>query len=268
MAAQFGKIEPEQQDTIVREVVRQLRAMTQTMTVSTEKEHGSQSLPGNSIRPTQEKVAESVVKLGVQVVTLAEIEGQLEGVKEVVIGPHAILTPAVRDVFSQQQITVTRTTLETASASQLQLLIAGPPVNEKSSANGRYLENYWQQIQHLGINSQQVTGADLAAIVPEMASLLASGTRLGVLLTIETAVAHCLANRHRGVRAILATKEDAIRRDTRAVGANLLVVSPHGLSPFQVGNMVSQFYHQGIQPCPEEYCRWLDDDSKVVQYSS
>jgi hypothetical protein len=268
MTAQFGKIEPEQQETIIREVVRQLRAMTQTATVSTEKEHAPQSSLRTSIRPTQEKVAESVVKLGVQVVTLAEVEGQLEGVKEVVIGPQAILTPAVRDVLTQQQIAVTRTTLETASASQLQLLVGGLLVNGKSLANGKYLENYWQQIQHLGISSQQVVGADLAAIVQEMASLLASGTRLGVLLTIETAVAHCLANRHTGVRAILATKEDAIRCDTQAVGANLLVVSPHGLSPFQVGNMVSQFYHQGIQPCPEEYRRWLGDDCRWLGESS
>ena len=259
MVSRFGKIEPEQQETIVREVVRQLRAMTQTATVSTEKKHDPQVAPRTSLGPTQQRATESVVKLGVRVVTLAEVEGRLEGVKEVVIGPQAVLTPAVRDLLTQQQIAVTRTTLETASASQMQLLVGG------LLTNGKNLENYWQQIQRLGISSQQVVGANLATIVQEMGSLLASGTQLGMLLTVETAVAHCLANRHAGVRAILANKEDAVRRDTQAVGANLLVVSPYGLSTFQVGNLVSQFYHQGIQPCPEEYRRWLGDASSVVQ---
>ncbi|MEO2046934.1 MAG: hypothetical protein ABGX16_10210 [Pirellulales bacterium] len=264
MVSRSGKIEPEQQETIVREVVRQLRAMTQTATVSTKKKHDPQDAPRTSLGPTQQRATQSVVKLGVRVVTLAEVEGRLEGVKEVVIGPQAILTPAVRDVLTQQQIAVTRTTLETASASQLQLLVGGLLVNEKSLANGKNLENYWQQIQRLGISSRRVVGANLATLVQEMGSLLASGTRLGMLLTVETAVAHCLANRQAGVRAILANKEDAVRRDTQAVGANLLVVSPHGLSTFQVGNLVSKFYQQGIQPCPEEYRRWLDDGVSFV----
>jgi hypothetical protein len=90
-----------------------------------------------------------------------------------------------------------------------------------------------------------------------LATRFTEGAHQAVLLTDQTAAALCLANRQPGIRAILATGVDAVCRDTQAVGANLLVVSPGGLSAYQVGCMAREFCHQGVLSCPEKYRAWL-----------
>ena len=186
------------------------------------------------------------------VVTMAEVASHLEGAREFVIGPRTILTPAVRDVLTQQRIAVTRSVSEaTVPTGRMPLLVVG------ITPMGHDPQPYWRQFERLGVGCRRVDGSSLAGILRELTTLLAGAAHQAVLLTDQTAAALCLANRQPGIRAILATGVDVVCRDTEAVGANLLVVSPRGLSAYQVGCMAREFCHQGVLPCPEEYREWL-----------
>jgi len=247
MVTQPVEIEPDVLERIVREVAQRLRAMPRPMTMPDDKNSSTQARAmASTVPPTAD-----VVRLAVPVVTLAAVTGRLEGVKEVAIGPRTILTPAVKDLLAQQRITVTRSATQTVPTTGPPLLVAG------MTTAGHAPESYWQQLERLGMDCQQVAGSSLTGILQELAPLLASGTCQGMLLTDQTAVALCLANRQPGIRAILATGVDALRRDAQDVGANLLVVSPLGRTAYQVGRMAREFCRLGALACPEQYRTWL-----------
>jgi ribose 5-phosphate isomerase RpiB len=74
---------------------------------------------------------------------------------------------------------------------------------------------------------------------------------LGAILTRHTAAALCLANRHPGVRAVLATDIPAAAAAVAAVGANLLVLDPTAGTFFQMKQILSDFCRGGVRDCPE-----------------
>jgi hypothetical protein len=248
MVTPQAEIEPDMLERIVREVTRRLRAMPRPMTMP---DDNSSSMQAREMATTVSPTV-NVVSFAVPVVTLAEVTGRLEGVREVAIGPRTILTPAVQDLLVQQRIAVTRNATQTVPAT-------GPPPLLVASMTtiGHAPESYWQQLERLGMVCQQVAGSSLTGILEELATLLAGGAHQGMLLTDQTAVALCLANRQPEIRAILATGVDALRRDTQDVGANLLVVSPHGRTAYQVGSLAREFCRVGVLPCPEKYRTWL-----------
>ncbi len=262
MVTRPREIEPEALERIVREVTRRLREMPEfassfadsAASIPSDETNAEVSAPTTGLAPSPTSVpaATGVVRLAALVVTLAEVTGRLEGAREVVIGPRAILTPAVRDLLIQRRIALTRTAAETRVASgPAILLVAG------WAMIGHEPERYWQQLERLGMETRQVDGSSLPDILQEMATRLAGGACQGMLLTDQTAATLCLANRHPGVRAILATGVNTVRGDIEAVGANLLVVSPRGLTAYQLGSLAREFCQAGARPCPENYRKWL-----------
>jgi|GEM_PF-562989 len=280
---ELGKIDSDVLERIVCEVARRLRELPPTTitpaasispatisaTSSVSTTHLSAAHPPENIAPANLRIekndcrqggettsavpsAAAVVRLEAPVVTLADVADRLAGVREVVVGAQAVLTPAVRDLLSQQRIALTRTDQENLpQTGRTPLLVAS------SMATGAALESYWRQLSRLGLGFQQIAGSSLPGILQELAVMLRAGDRQGVLVTDQLAAAHCLANRQPGVRAILATGVTTVRGDTQAVGANLLVVSPRGRSAYQLGNMAKEFCRQGVLPCPEKYRPWL-----------
>lgn len=83
-------LSPEQLEWIVSEVVRRLTAALQSS--------------GQS--PASPATAELV--LTDKLVTLRTLEGRLAGVKQIVVPPRAIVTPAVRDELKQRGIKLVR----------------------------------------------------------------------------------------------------------------------------------------------------------------
>ncbi len=75
-------------DRIVREIVRRLRAEMEVQPAAT------------------------ALTLDAQVITLSALEGKLEGIRQLMVCPRAILTPSVRDELRSKKIEIVRTTNE------------------------------------------------------------------------------------------------------------------------------------------------------------
>ena len=79
--------EPLDIDRIVREIVGRLRAEVEGQHAAT-------------------------LVVDARVVTLEQLDGKLEGVKKVVLGSKAVVTPAARDELAAKNITVVQQTAE------------------------------------------------------------------------------------------------------------------------------------------------------------
>lgn len=105
--------------------------------------------------------------------------------------------------------------------------------------------------ERISIESLAQTG--LAQVIDELGDEITKGGKPAALLTGKPAVALCLANRRRGVRAVMAQSIATTMLAVRAVGANLLVVDPAGRSWFELKRLLSQFIAGAPYPCPAEY---------------
>jgi hypothetical protein len=85
---------------------------------------------------------------------------------------------------------------------------------------------------------ERLAQCGLAAAVDEIVDAVAKGGKLGVLITPQTAAAICLANRTRGVQAVLATRVDSIRTLRGTIGANLLAIDPTGRGTHELAGMI------------------------------
>jgi ribose 5-phosphate isomerase RpiB len=89
------------------------------------------------------------------------------------------------------------------------------------------------------------------AATDQLAGEVLKPATLGLLWTGHTAAGVCLANRHPGVRAVLATDVPGTAAAAAAVGANVLVLAPASATAFQQKQIVSEFCRGGVRPCPE-----------------
>ncbi len=85
----------------------------------------------------------------------------------------------------------------------------------------------------------------------QLAEALRPGHCLGVLLTGYAAIGVCAANRHGGVRAVWGMEPAQAASDTASLGANLLVINPRQVSPYQLEKMIREFWRAGLRPCPQ-----------------
>ena len=218
-----------------------------------------------------------------RVVTLAQTEGRLADVCRLVVPAQAVVTPAVRDELRQRGILLTF-----ASASGKKAA-AGNDILDGCVANDRTIRAETRQprasvgspplIGHASLNRLIVTavgtsfdpeslsdtfaseGVEVAAkqcdclirATDELALGLAESDTLGMLVTKHTAAGLCLANRHPGVRAVLGLDAATAASDVASVGANLLVVDPDTIGPFQLKRMAIQFCRGGPAVCPEVF---------------
>ena len=79
-------------EQVVQEVVRRLREMSTPET----------TLHGNNVGSCQS------LKIDERVIALAALEGRLDGVKQLIVQPKAIVTPAVRDELRDRDIKLVR----------------------------------------------------------------------------------------------------------------------------------------------------------------
>ena len=186
------------------------------------------------------------------VVSLAQLEGKLDGVGQVVVDRRAVVTPAARDVLRQRNVAVAYTDQRPATSEQNICAIVGT-VEATFDATG-----VLQGMTAGGVEVRQLSGgAGLAGNVAEMADDVASGRRVGILLTGRSAVAACLFNRRQGIRAILGTGRQKTAEDARSTGANVLVLNPDGRSTSEIVRIATEFCRTGPRDCPGEYRQQL-----------
>ena len=180
-----------------------------------------------------------------RVVSLAQVEGRLEGVRRVRARPGAVVTPAVRDLLARNKIRLT-----VADSSQTK-------TNKGAAAElvvGLVETTFDPAALELAIAPGQVeilARSGLGSVVEELASHVGKGGRWGMLFTPRCAAALCMANRFRGVRAVQAASVAEVVTGLAEVGANLLVVDPAGRSTFELKKIVGRFRSGGPRICPE-----------------
>lgn len=197
------------------------------------------------------RAAEAELVIASRVVTLDLVGSRLNGVRRLVVPPQAVLTPAVRDVVREKNISVvfaTSAPSQATGATRLALVTAFSSTDPKPLV---------EAVRGEGIEVEATTSNCLITTTDTLADQLRGSATLGLVLTSQVAAALCLANRLSDVRAITADSAPAVARSATAVGANLLVVDPHGKSLFQLKQMVMEFCRLGPRACPEALAKRL-----------
>jgi len=186
------------------------------------------------------------------VVTMAELGDELTRVRRLVVPPQALVTPAVRDELARRNVTlVYDRPARAASGAKVRLVLTVLGSRFDPVPLGNALEN-----EPIEIETRR---ADcLVAATDELARELAGPVSLGLLVSTYPAVAVCLANRHRGVRAVWGVDAGRLAADAASVGANLLVLDPSSTSFFQLKQMAIRFVRAGPAACPQELRQRLE----------
>jgi hypothetical protein len=179
------------------------------------------------------------------VVTLAEVEGRLGALRRLVVPNGAIVTPAVRDELRRRNVALVRSS-DAAPLPSGEVRLVAVSHGKRSSPSAALAA-----INQEGIPVEAHSADCLIAATDRLAEAVAAPGALGLLLTRHTAAALCLANRHAGVRAVSGGDTPAALAAVEAVGANLLVLDPAGLTLFQLKKMVAGFFRGGVRDCPD-----------------
>jgi hypothetical protein len=238
----------EEIERIVREVMKQLGTPP---VASPSAAAPAGSLPANSRGPgsagrgaeTAERSGDGVL-VESRVVTLESIAGRLDGKKQVIVASGAIVTPAVRDELRRKGIALVRSGENKKATSGLPpvLLVVGRTRHDPDAAV--------QVLRQAGVDVATETSDCMIASTDKLAAAVADRS-LGLLWTRHTAAGLCLANRHAGVRAVLAMGVAATAAAVAAVGANVLVVDPTAGTAYEKMRILREFCQGGIRPCPE-----------------
>ena len=221
---------------IVREVLAQLGAAPQSV--------AAPAPPAMSpVVPPAARDGHVVVDA--RLVTLASIAGRLQGAKQLVVPPGALVTPSVRDELRRKGVALVRGSAAAAVRKELApvLLVVGLSRQDPAAAV--------QMLRQEGLDVQTEAADCLIAATDKLAAAVALGKSLGLLWTRHVAAGLCLANRHAGVRAVLATGVAATAVAVAAVGANVLVVDPTVGTAYERKQILRDFCLGGIRECPE-----------------
>jgi hypothetical protein len=207
--------------------------------------------PPLAASPPAAQVPDGQLVLDSRVVTLGELDNRLANVRQLVIPPGAIVTPAARDELYRRNVTLSFSPAAVGGRTgglRLVLVAAGGRFDPASLAEA------------IGQDGIQVERHKLSCLIKATDQLAAEVVRpdtLGSLLTPHVAAALCLANRHPGVRAVHASDIPTTAAAIAAVGANLLVVDPAGTTFFQMKQMLAEFCRGGVRECPEVFKKRL-----------
>lgn len=237
-------------DRIVREVLAELGLLSQpadsTNEDRVESANAPQPQPASPLRPAPPARPAGDVVVSERVVTLAAVGERLASARRLVVQPRAVVTPAVRDELRRRNVTLVveqPTAAAASAANRVALTVLGSKTDPKPLAD---------ELARLGMAVDLQTFDCLVRATDDMARRLADGGTVGVLLSNYGAVAICLANRHQGVRAVLASDESRTATDAVSVGANALVLEPRRMAPETMRQIVTAFCRQGPGACPEE----------------
>jgi ribose 5-phosphate isomerase RpiB len=235
-------------DQIVREVLERLERMV---------EHGAPEVGETAAAEARsaERGARSAAKpaevlaLAERVVSTAQLDGRLDGVRRVRVRPKAVVTPAARDLLREKKIEIEVAVSTAVMGNAKTRLVVGAAETHFSPAQAV------RSLAARGVQVEQLARTGLATVTNELAEQVRKSGILGLLLTEETLAAVVLANRHAGVRAALAGCADSVEKAKRTIGVNLLVVNPRGKNAGELEAMLDAFTRDGVLSCP---AKWSD----------
>jgi ribose 5-phosphate isomerase RpiB len=204
------------------------------------------SAPSRSSRPAPIPAAGALspgeLLIDDKVVSAATLQNRLSGVQRVMVSARAVVTPSARDLLKENNVSLVRT-LKAAAASSVELLLAKLDSRFDSAGLIRTLQNR-------GVAVQQMATAEGVKSIETIAHEISQRGKLGVILTGSVATALCAANRHRGVRAAVASNRGELESAIREIGANVLVIDITRRSTLEVERMVSAFVATPQRECP------------------
>jgi hypothetical protein len=224
-------------ERIVREVMEQLKLAAAPAAAL------ASAAPANAPLAAPPKHNGELV-IDCRVVTLESISGRLNGAKQLVVAPGALVTPSVRDELRRRGVEL----VQDSAAKKTKKPLA--PVLLVVGRTGHSADLAVAMLRQDGLAVQSESTDCLIEATEKLASAAAAGA-LGVLWTRHTAVGLCLANRRRGVRAVLATSVAATAAAVAAVGANVLVIDPTIGTTYEKKQVLRDFCLGGIRECPE-----------------
>ncbi len=246
-------------DRIVRDVLARLgAAVVPAPTPPTNTQQNSKPTPAasnDSSPPEPPKPDPSRYVVAERVVTLATLNGNLNGAAVVAVRRGAVITPAVRDELKSRNIRLEYYDAArpgAASQSDLPRLIVGvADVAWDVSAALDAIGGHVQGLATLG----SLQHADLPSLVRRMSETITSRPALGLVLTARPAAAVCLANRFPGVRAIWGCNVRAVQEALPSVAPNVLAYNPNNVPAREQRMLVREFVTPGLRPCPADLGR-------------
>lgn len=227
-------------ERIVREVLAELNAAPAPTDVA----------PSAPVPQPAQNNGDLVVKS--HLVTMRDLVEGRGAIRRLVVASNAIVTPAVRDELRRRNVALVHAAVtEKPNNTMPRLVLVAARTRHDAAALVRGLTQ-------AGINVEQNTSDCLIAATDQLAGELVKSNTLGLLWTRHTALGLCLANRHPGVRAVLASDAAGTAAAIAAVGANLLVLDPKACTAFQQKKIVGEFCRGGIRQCPESLRKRLD----------
>ncbi|MGQ9604956.1 MAG: hypothetical protein ACUVTW_02070 [Thermogutta sp.] len=196
-----------------------------------------------------------------RVVTVAALDGRLEGIRRLLVPPGAILTPAVRDLLRQRRILVTYGPVWTSSGPGD---VPEPAAGDDAAERAMPVVLVTRRISAAQINGL-FRGEGFKIAPEEMDCMVRASQRTAeavrqpggraVVVTSHVAAGVCLANRLSGVRAVAGRRPSEVAADAAAVGANVLVADARQ-GVFQIKRMILEFV-RSPRRCPEAFAPHL-----------
>jgi len=180
--------------------------------------------------------------VGKKIVTAADLEGRLSGIKRLLVQRGAVVTPSARDELRKHGVAIASTVLGGKQTSTIHLAMA--------ETNFR-TDSLLALLTSEGLTVQEQAAGSLLNVIDDLCKTVATGNQRGLLLTGVPAAALCVANRQNGVRAVLGTSLADFALARAAVAANLLVIDPKGRSLFELRQLTRELL-QGGDTCPAE----------------
>jgi hypothetical protein len=239
-------------EAIVREVLRRLQQLGGGPAVGDQARDGAGTAKATPVvLPALPSAPLSAcepgrLRLEQRTITLGLIRDRLQGVKEVLVSPGAVVTPSVRDELRKRRITLRfRSELPDDSPVPAGVVLG---VAGGTNATGAALAAVTAETA----GAERIDRDCILEVVRHVSQAVAGHGRIGVVLTDRPAVALCLANRQTSVRAAWGVSVASVREAAKLIGANLLVVNPaqHGL--YELRGMIREFVG-GRHECPKTY---------------
>ena len=249
-------------ESIVKQVLAEIKAATaDKRTVNSPLKKGAtaglsssecKQLPENTAGQASSGTQAGKLVINAPVVSLAQVEGRLEGAGRLVVPCGAVVTPSVRDLLREKNVALTFSTGTDEKVKggrcggvslSLMATLVKPALKFDLAALGRGLQND-------GIDVKVSTSDCLIETTDRFAAMIKDRSTIGAIITSHPAPGLCLANRLRGVRAIGPATAADVTRDAKGVGANLIVINPAGRGIFQIKQMIREFCLDGPRKCP------------------
>lgn len=167
--------------------------------------------------------AAAAAALTERVITLEMLVRLPAGTRQLTVPARAVVTPSARDHAREVGLAIVTAA---ASATAAPAPATSRPLAIAHADCGGDATRRCATIARAVPGSQQLPPSGLADVVAALAAHAARDGGRGLLLTGRPAVAAVLANRHPGVRAIVARDSSSAARAASECSANLLVANP------------------------------------------